>query len=234
MMKRPGTPPAPVRLLAIGSLFFLYILAALPVLTDETLIITEDLLHTMEQRYGTEARQRLLDWQDLLRRAKQDDEMGKIEKINRFFNTMAFIDDRTHWQADDYWATPVEFLASKGGDCEDFAIAKYFSLVTLGVDENKLTLTYVKALRLNQAHMVLSYYPSPQAEPLILDSLIDAIKPSSQRTDLQPVYSLNGSGLWLAKQRGRGKMVGDTSRLSRWQDLLARMTDELHRKEEKP
>ncbi len=233
-MKRPGTPPASNRILAVGGLFFLLVLTALPVLTDETLILGEDLLRTMEKRYGAEARQRLLDWQDLLQKGKQDDELVKIDKVNRFFNTMAFVDDRVHWQAEDYWATPVEFLASKGGDCEDFAIAKYFSLINLGIDENKLTLTYVKALRLNQAHMVLSYYPRPQAEPLILDNLIDAIKPSSQRTDLQPVYSLNGSGLWLAKQRGRGKMVGDSSRLSRWQDLLARMTDEFHRKEGKP
>ena len=76
--------------------------------------------------------------------------------------------------------------------------------------------------------MVLTYYPSPRAEPLVLDNLVEAILPSSERTDLLPVYSLNGSGLWLARQRGRGKMVGDSSRLQRWQEMLTRMTKEFN------
>ena len=61
---------------------------------------------------------------------------------------MRFIDDIIHWNKVDYWATPIEFLASHGGDCEDFAIAKYFTLIQLGIPEEQLTLTYVKALRL--------------------------------------------------------------------------------------
>lgn len=42
-----------------------------------------------------------------------------------------------------------------------------------------------------------------------------------------PIYSFNGSALWLAKQRGRGKLVGSSSRLQRWQDLLERMPDSM-------
>ena len=225
-MTRPGPQFLHHRFPLISWLVLLLILTATPVRTDGPLVLGEPLLRAVERRYGAEARQRLLDWQELLQTVKGKDDQVQIDKVNRFFNRMAFVDDRIHWQKEDHWATPVEFLASQAGDCEDFAIAKYFSLLSLGIDENRLTLTYVKALRLNQAHMVLSFYPSPNAEPLILDNLVDAIKPSSERTDLQPVYSLNGSGLWLAKQRGRGKMVGDSGRLSRWQDLLDRMTDE--------
>lgn len=233
-MIRPGTQPALLRLALTGWLILLLVLAAAPVRTDGPLVLGESLLRAMEQRYGAGARQRLLDWQELLQTVRGEDDRVKIDEVNRFFNKMSFVDDRIHWQKEDHWATPVEFLASQAGDCEDFAIAKYFSLLSLGIDENRLTLTYVKALRLNQAHMVLSFYPSPTAEPLILDNLVDAIKPSSERTDLQPVYSLNGSGLWLAKQRGRGKMVGDSGRLSRWQDLLDRMTDELQQQGGRP
>lgn len=228
-MKRPGRS-----LLTLGGLLLLIAFTALPVLNGETLVIGEEMLRAMEEQYGPEARRRLLDWQALLQKNTQENELIKLDRVNRFFNTLPFVDDPSHWRQEDYWATPMEFLASNGGDCEDFAIAKFFSLISLGVDENKLTLTYVTALRLNQAHMVLSYYPSPRAEPLILDNLIDDIKPSSQRPDLQPVYSLNGSGLWLSKQRGRGKMIGDSSRLSRWQDLLARMNEALHRQEKTP
>ncbi len=185
--------------------------------------IDPKVLQRMESLYGLSARQRLLDWQRLMIRASGDDERTKLTVVNRFFNRLAFISDQAHWGKKDYWATPLEFLASDGGDCEDFAVAKYFTLKQLGVPEERMSLTYVKALRLNQAHMVLTYTPSPGAEPLVLDNLEETIRPASERTDLLPVYSFNGDGLWLAKQRGRGKRVGRSSRLSRWRDLLARM-----------
>ncbi len=53
---------------------------------------------------------------------------------------------------------PLEFLGSNAGDCEDFTIAKYFSLLELGVSDKKLRLVYVKTIELNQFHMVLAYY----------------------------------------------------------------------------
>jgi predicted transglutaminase-like cysteine proteinase len=199
---------------------------AFPVFTGESFVISERTLKRAEDQYGPDARQRLLDWQNLIQKNDGNNDLEKLEKVNRFMNKIPFIADAIHWGKDDYWATPVEFLASDGGDCEDFAIAKYFTLIRLGIAETQLNLTYVKALRLNQAHMVLTYYPAPGKEPLVLDNLINTIEPSSKRTDLLPVYSFNGSGLWLAKQRNRGKMIGDSSRLKRWQNLLDRMTEE--------
>ena len=150
--------------------------------------------------------------------------LSNLDEINRAVNReIEPATDGEIYGVNELWTVP-----KVRGDCEDFAIAKYFTLLDLGIDEHKLTLTYVKALKLNQAHMVLTYYPSPKAEPLVLDNLVEAILPSSERTDLLPVYSLNGSGLWLARQRGRGKMVGDSSRLQRWQEMLARMTKEFN------
>ncbi|MNR54314.1 hypothetical protein D3C85_1744770 [compost metagenome] len=73
--------------------------------------------------------------------------------------------------------------------------------------------------------MVLTYYASADAMPLVLDSLVDAIKPADQRNDLLPVYAFNGEGLWLTEAKGN-KKVGDTKRLSRWQDLLKKMQAE--------
>ena len=63
---------------------------------------------------------------------------------------------------------------------------------------------YVKALKLNQLHMVVAYYPKPSAIPLILDNLKSDLLPASQRKDLLPIYSFNGSKLWLMKQKGQG------------------------------
>ena len=156
--------------------------------------------------------------------------MIKLEKVNRFFNKIPFVSDIIHWGKEDYWATPTEFLASNGGDCEDFAVAKYFTLIGLGVAEKQLTLTYVTALQLKQSHLVLTYYPGPDTEPLVLDSLVETIEPSSRRTDLIPIYSFNASGLWDAKQRGRGNKIGDGRRVKPWRELLGRMDEELHRK----
>jgi len=104
-------------------------------------------------------------------------------------------------------------LASNGADCEDFSIAKYFALKELGVPIERLRITYVKAVQLNQAHMVLAYYPAPKDEPLILDNLENGVRPASERTDLVPVYSFNDEDVLLARQ-GRpdasaGKLVAD-------------------------
>jgi hypothetical protein len=96
----------------------------------------------------------------------------------------------------------------------------------MGVPADRMRLTYVKALELNQAHMVLTYYSSPDAEPLILDNLVTDILPSSERDDLLPVYSFNGNGLWLAKSRGTEQRIGHASRLSRWKEVIAKIGDE--------
>jgi predicted transglutaminase-like cysteine proteinase len=134
-----------------------------------------------------------------------------------------FIDDILQWKVDDYWATPLEFLMTGAGDCEDFAIAKYFTLKELGIEESKMRITYVKALRINKVHMVLSFFASPKSVPDVLDNLNPDIMPASQRSDLLPVYSFNGTGLWVAKARNSGKRVGKADRLSLWNDLKNRM-----------
>jgi predicted transglutaminase-like cysteine proteinase len=165
-------------------------------------------------------------WQNLLTTQKQASELEQLKVVNLFFNKqLRYVEDIDLWHEVDYWATPVQSLLKGAGDCEDYAIAKYFSLRRMGIPAEKLRITYVKALRQNRAHMVLTYYSTPQAQPLVLDSLMDAIKPASQRTDLLPVYAFNGEGLWLTGAGGN-KKVGDTKRLSRWQDLLKKMQAE--------
>jgi predicted transglutaminase-like cysteine proteinase len=181
-----------------------------------------------EALYGPlgEGRQRIDAWQRLLSTQKPLSEVEQLKVVNLFFNhQLRYQEDIDLWHEVDYWATPIESLWKGAGDCEDYAIAKYFSLRRLGVSADKLRITYVKALRQNRAHMVLTYYSSPEAMPLVLDSLVDPILPASQRQDLLPVYSFNGEGLWLTGAAGN-KKVGDTKRLSRWQDVLKKMTAE--------
>lgn len=181
------------------------------------------ILEQIQLRFGPEARQRIETWENLIGKGADMPEMEKLKSVNDFFNqNTAFIDDSILWQKSDYWATPIEFLLKGAGDCEDYSIAKYYTLLEMGIAENKMRITYVKSLTLNQAHMVLTYYESPQAIPFVLDNLLASIMPATERTDLLPVYSFNGSSLWLAKNKASGNPAGNSENLSLWQDLKQR------------
>uniref|UniRef100_UPI0032B13CE8 transglutaminase-like cysteine peptidase n=1 Tax=uncultured Aquincola sp. TaxID=886556 RepID=UPI0032B13CE8 len=163
--------------------------------------------------------------QPALIQAAEMAEEDRLRFINDFFNRrIRFRDDLAVWGQVDYWASPLETLSRGEGDCEDFAIAKYFSLVASGTPVARLRLVYVRAqLRGGgppQAHMVLAWYATPDAEPLILDNLVMDVRGASRRTDLVPVFSFNGEGLW---QGVGAERAGDPlARLSRWREVLAK------------
>ena len=190
--------------------------------------ITDPQIGKLAQQFGPVAKSRLTEGRALVTTAKNktlQQEREKLELVNDFMNRTPFVADVQHWGKEDYWATPVEFLSTNGGDCEDFSIAKYFALRSLGVPDEKLRITYVKEIVVyNEAHMVLAYFPAPDVEPLVLDNINKSIRPASTRTDLVPVYSFNGSGLWLAKdQTGRGQSVGGSDRIGHWKDVQKRL-----------
>ncbi len=109
--------------------------------------------------------------------------MDELQGFNALWNKVPYYSDLEHWGMEDYWATPVETMSSNGGDCEDYSIAKYFSLRELGIPSQNLRITYVRSLKLNMPHMVLAYYPTPNADPYILDNLTGELAPASERTD---------------------------------------------------
>lgn len=176
------------------------------------------------QRLGPQAVQGVRALQPLLTSLAEADDAARLDGVNRFFNRrIAFRDDLQVWHVEDYWASPLETLQQGMGDCEDFAIAKYFSLLASGIAASQLRLVYVR-LQLggsggpSQAHMVLAYYANAQAEPLILDNLITDIRPASRRPDLTPVFSFNSEGLWQGN--GSQRMGDAAERLSPWREVL--------------
>ncbi len=186
------------------------------------------IIRNAEKRYGNIGigKNRIEEWNTLINSNLNADDNKKLTEVNRFFNRqLRFVDDNQNWHQNDYWATPIEALVKGAGDCEDYAVAKYFTLRRLGIPSEKLRITYVKALRYNQAHMVLTYYSTPKTIPLVLDNLIGEIRPASQRKDLLPVYAFNAEGLYLPGAAG-DKRAGDSKKLSRWQDLLKKMREE--------
>ena len=172
-------------------------------------------------RFGEESRARLIAWQGFLKgqaaEARVERELADLAAVNTYFNRVRFVSDFQHWSVADYWATPAEFIASYGGDCEDYALAKYFALKELGVPIERMRITYVTSTLIKEAHMVLAYYPTPQSDPLILDNFIKQIRPASQRPDLTAVYAFNDedaltAGGWRAVLQVRS-----------WRDLRARL-----------
>ena len=189
----------------------------------------DKMLQLAQQRYGAQGGQNVQQWRGLLREIQDLPETEKIHRVNEFFNRrISFRDDMEIWGVPDYWATPLETLGRAAGDCEDFAIGKYVTLKLLGVPVERMRLIYVRAQiggphsTLSQAHMVLGYYASPGAEPLILDNLLTEVRPASRRPDLYPVFSFNSEGLWA----GTTAAGNATARLSRWRDVLSRMQSE--------
>ncbi|WP_169778305.1 transglutaminase-like cysteine peptidase [Campylobacter curvus] len=182
----------------------------------------------MGQIYGEDARRRASALNALMASLQNASVQEKLVKVNDFFNALRWTTDMEVWGKKDYWATRMEFLGKGAGDCEDYVIAKYFTLKQLGVPTDKLYFTYVKALKYNQAHMVLSYYETPKSIPLILDNINGKIKIATQRTDLLPVYSFNGDSLYLAKQEGLGQVVpgGNKKQNPKWLELIDKMQKE--------
>jgi predicted transglutaminase-like cysteine proteinase len=191
-------------------------------ITDE--LFTADFFKVVEQRYGANRVDDFTDWRDTINEGLGLSDSDKLYLANQFANRrIRFTSDSDHWGKGDYWATPIESLGTKGGDCEDFAIFKYFTLKAMGVDESKMRLMYVRALLINEPHMVLIYFDNPKAMPLVLDNLKTRILPANQRRDLKPVYSFNGQGLWLAKAQGLGSTKPTSSGTKSWTDLVNRI-----------
>ncbi len=190
--------------------------------------LTTEVLANLEKKYGFLAKTRAVKLNEIIHENLAADEIHKLKLINDFFNGATFSSDLDIWNTPDYWATPMEFIGKDAGDCEDFSIAKYYALKLMGINTNKLRITYVKALELNQAHMVLAYYPTPSSDPLILDNLNKRIRPASERTDLRPVYSFNADNLWLSRSRNEVLKTGKPTQLKLWVDLQRRMNQEGH------
>ncbi|HTK83622.1 MAG TPA: transglutaminase-like cysteine peptidase [Patescibacteria group bacterium] len=142
------------------------------------------------------ARDAVHKWQNQLRSAQGLPLKEMAQRVNEIMNARPYIEDNVNWGASDYWETPFEFL-SRGGDCEDFAIAKYASLRMLGVPESRLRIAIVKDLQRGIPHAILILYDGSDA--LILDNQNAQVRAASMISRYQPIFSINREGWWLHK-----------------------------------
>ena len=193
--------------------------------------LSQGAVASLSEKFGAEGHARLVQWQKFiagmrLSAAERDAltetrELEILDAVNAFFNKVPFVEDLKHWRAVDYWASPAETVASNGADCEDFAIAKYFALKEIGIPVAKLGITYVKAMRMDEAHMVLVYSASNSFDRLILDNRDSTIRPASRRPDLIPVYAFNDN-----ERVTKAGSHGSPSQMPMWRALLDRMDKE--------
>jgi predicted transglutaminase-like cysteine proteinase len=179
------------------------------------------------KKYDERTVRTVKEWRTMIEKSLPAPAQTKIKLANDFVNArIGYESDMMIWGVEDYWTTPLELFSKRAGDCEDYAIAKYITLLLMEIPVQKLRLVYARVSlgSRTQAHMVLSYYETPTSEPFILDNLTDKIFSAGDRPDLFPVFSFNHEGLWM---EGEKSSSGDPkSRLSRWRDVIQRMRSE--------
>lgn len=191
---------------------------------------SERLAAYLRERHGEAGTRAFDDWKRLVDANLGAATAQKLERVNEFFNQrIRFEADRQVWGRDDYWASPGELLGAGRGDGEDFAIAKYFTLLALNVPPEALRLVYVSPRgdtrkTAGAVHIVLAHYDQPGAEPSILDNLRPRPLPAGKRPDLQPVFSFNSSGVW--EETASVAAGGDPRRLANWEDALRRAREQ--------
>ena len=145
---------------------------------------------------------RILHYTDTLQNLQGVSKERQLTKLNLYLNGLLAQYDMVTQGQEESWATPKEFLTLGFGDCEDYALIKYYSLIKLGFDEKKLYITIVTEKFKNSRHMVLAYFQKAGDSPLILDNLSFKILPLRKRSDLQAEYFINSSGVYVMKKNG--------------------------------
>jgi len=171
--------------------------------TTTVAVSTPDIEAKIEEigrKYGYFTANRFRFYYELLDRLKDRPLRDVLEEVNDFWNGVRYASDMAVWGKKDYWATPYSFLLKDRGDCEDYVIAKYFTLKKLGIDSGKL---------------------------LILDNLNLKIFPASSRKDIVPVYTFNGELLERFYDRSRNGLKSKSGRVKlKWDDLMRRIERE--------
>jgi predicted transglutaminase-like cysteine proteinase len=205
----------------------LQLFAALALVAFSVQAVDTDRIVKSAQKYGPTGVANAKALQQMMAALAAKDDATRIKAVNDFYNQrLAYMEDIDNWGLIDYWASPLESLGKGAGDCEDYAIGKYFTLTTMGMPHAKLRMVYVRTSIAGApngfvAHMVLAYYPTPDAEPLVLDNLKPEIRPANERPDLAPVFSFNAEGLWQGV--GSIRANGDPmTRLSKWREVVGR------------
>ncbi len=144
----------------------------------------------------------LINWRHLVHLADSLGPRQKLDTINSYFNSWPYRQDRELYGLSEYWATPREFM-SRAGDCEDYAIAKYFALREVGFGPDELRIVILRDEIRNVSHAVLAAYLVEDI--VILDNLSNQIVSHSRYKHYIPQYSMNETARWTHVRETRRK-----------------------------
>ena len=137
----------------------------------------------------------IAEWKNLMEATRGKPFSEQLEIVNDWGNKHPYIEDQVNWGLEDYWETPYEFM-EVSGDCEDYAIAKYYSMRALGVPAERLRIIILQDLNLGGIiHAVLGVYED--GELFILDNQSEQVKPALKIYHYRPVFGINENSWWV-------------------------------------
>ena len=185
---------------------------------------TNDELDSIKKELGEISKNRVNDYDKTVKSFTKYPKQKQLIRVNFYLNQLLPQVDMLNQKTSDHWETPKEFLKCGYGDCEDYAIIKYFTLIKLGFDKDKLFITTVYEQYSGGYHMVLSYFNSKNKPPLILDNLSFRVLDLQTRKDLKADIFINESGNY--KLTKENKLIRTTKPSLKFLDLLKRIKKE--------
>lgn len=167
---------------------------------------------------------RLNKYKNLKTQVKDYELLRKLSHVNSFINKILPAHDISTQASLDYWATPKEFLLQGHGDCEDYVIAKYFTLLELGIPKEKLYFAVVDIKGEKTSHMILLYLENKESTPLVLDNLSSVVIPLTKRTKLIPKFAFNEIDSYkFTYEKFTEKVKINWGKEDKWEKLLNRV-----------
>ncbi len=174
---------------------------------------TQNNLLSIENKHGIIAKNRALDYQNKINIFDSYNRTKQVNIVNLYLNQLLPQYDNVIQNQEDYWASPKEFLNIGYGDCEDYAIIKYFTLIKLGFDEKKLFLTRTQELYSGTYHMVLTYFKEKNESPLVLDNLSFRVLNLNTRKDIKADIFSNSQGVYKMGENNQLYKIAHSSKL---------------------
>ena len=184
----------------------------------------ETLEHRVQRQYGPDAAARAQQLTALLSKLQFAPVQEQLELVNAFFNDFVYSSDQVVWGRGDHWASPEEFIGRNAGDCEDFAIAKYYALRELGLAATSMQIAYVHDIQRHQYHIVLEVDLGAGRERVILDNAQPLVMRRTQRRDLVKVVGFGEKYVTVALPDGGEQAFLRSGRWSmrQWDSVLKR------------
>lgn len=128
--------------------------------------------------------------------------LAQAEAVHRLVNARPYREDQRQFGRSDVWQAPFAFWR-QGGDCEDYAIAKYMALRALGFSPEELRLTVLTSRMRREVHAVLLI--EVEGAWYVADNLRRSLRLLEQYDGWKPIFSVSDAGAWRYVARPLGQ-----------------------------